>query len=58
MKRAITDLTKNLCDECSRHPATCPAIGVVYGLGKGRDNVIKCKTFSNLESQKEESECS
>jgi hypothetical protein len=56
MKRAITDLTKNLCDECSRHPATCPAIGVVYGLGKGRDNVIKCKTFSNLEPQKEESE--
>lgn len=35
----------NLCDHCIHDIPTCSAEGLVFGLGKGNDNVLDCDVF-------------
>ena len=41
----MPDTKAHLCDTCHFDVATCEAVGVQYGDGKGNDNVIACDTF-------------
>ena len=35
----------HLCNECQFEFATCGAKEVLFGNGKGNDNVIRCDSF-------------
>jgi hypothetical protein len=38
---------KHLCNECQFEFATCRAKKILFGNGKGNDNVIRCDSFQD-----------
>jgi len=35
----------NLCDACKFHIATCDSSYILFGNGRGEDNIVKCTSY-------------
>jgi len=51
VKRLLKENTLHLCNDCLYDIPTCKAERgkIVYGAGKGNDNIIECKTYRKKE---------
>ena len=39
----------NLCDSCCHEQPTCDADNIIFGTGKGEDNVCGCSEYEAIE---------
>ena len=42
----IENNSVNLCDSCTHNIETCPGNGILYGDGKGNDNIVCCAAYT------------
>lgn len=47
----LVDRLRNLCDTCLLSLPTCPAKGIAFGDGKGKDNVIRCQSWTERKEE-------
>ena len=45
LERVKAVMKDNMCSTCNNDFATCKNIGVKFGEGKGKDNVIACLSY-------------
>jgi hypothetical protein len=47
------DKMRNLCDTCTKNIVTCICSNIEFGDGIGKDNVISCSDYENIQTRLE-----
>lgn len=45
----------HLCDSCKHEVPTCDSDNLIFGSGKGNDNVVACSTYQALTYKEKQS---